>query len=201
MAKSKRSKPEASLPDEKKKGEKHYAAELERLQEELAHLQTWVKATGQRIVIIFEGRDAAGKGGMIRRITERMNPRVFRVVALPTPSDREKSQVFIQRYVTQLPAAGEILIFDRSWYNRAGVERVMGFTPEEKVQRFLELVPALRGDPDRGRHHAPQVLPRRERGRAGEALPPADRRPAAAVEAESHGSRIVPALVGLLQGL
>jgi len=143
MAKSKRSKPESFPPDEKKKGEKHYAAELERLQEELAHLQTWVKATGQRIVIIFEGRDAAGKGGLIRRITERMNPRVFRVVALPSPSDREKSQVFIQRYVTQLPAAGEILIFDRSWYNRAGVERVMGFTPEEKVQRFLELVPGF----------------------------------------------------------
>jgi polyphosphate kinase 2 len=141
MAKNKRSKPEASLPDEKKKGEKHYAAELERLQEELAYLQTWVKAAGQRIVIIFEGRDAAGKGGMIRRITERMNPRVFRVVALPSPSDREKSQVFIQRYVTQLPAAGEILIFDRSWYNRAGVERVMGFTPEEKVLRFLEMIP------------------------------------------------------------
>src|SRR5262245_44884231 len=142
MAKNKRSRPEVSLPaPDKKKGEKEYAAELERLQEELAHLQTWVKATGQRIVIIFEGRDAAGKGGLIRRITERMNPRVFRVVALPTPSDREKSQVFIQRYVTQLPAAGEILIFDRSWYNRAGVERVMGFSTEEKVLRFLELVP------------------------------------------------------------
>lgn len=143
MAKSKRSKPEAPAPDEKKKDGKHYTAELERLQEELAHLQAWVKATGQRIVIIFEGRDAAGKGGLIRRITERMNPRVFRVVALPSPSDREKSQVFIQRYVAQLPAAGEILIFDRSWYNRAGVERVMGFTPEEKVQRFLELVPGF----------------------------------------------------------
>jgi len=141
MAKSKRPETDAALPAKEKTGEKRYAAELERLQEELAHLQAWVKATGQRIVIIFEGRDAAGKGGMIRRITERMNPRVFRVVALPTPSDREKSQVFIQRYVTQLPAAGEILIFDRSWYNRAGVERVMGFTPEEKVRRFLELVP------------------------------------------------------------
>ena len=141
MAKDKPSKPSAEVPAKERKGEKHYAAELERLQEELARLQTWVKATNQRIVIIFEGRDAAGKGGLIRRITERMNPRVFRVVALPSPSDREKSQVFIQRYVTQLPAAGEIVIFDRSWYNRAGVERVMGFTPEEKVRRFLELVP------------------------------------------------------------
>ena len=141
MAKNKRPRQEGSLSSTGSKGEKHYGAELQRLQEELAHLQAWVKATGQRIVIIFEGRDAAGKGGLIRRITERMSPRVFRVVALPSPSDREKSQVFIQRYVTQLPAAGEILIFDRSWYNRAGVERVMGFTPEEKVRRFLELVP------------------------------------------------------------
>lgn len=141
MAKSKRSKSGVDLPAKETSNGKRYASELQRLQEELAHLQSWVKATGQRIVIIFEGRDAAGKGGLIRRITERMSPRVFRVVALPSPSDREKSQVFIQRYVTQLPAAGEILIFDRSWYNRAGVERVMGFTPEEKVRRFLELVP------------------------------------------------------------
>ena len=141
MAKRKRASSAVTLPAKEKHAGKHYAAELERLQEELAHLQAWVKATGQRIVIIFEGRDAAGKGGLIRRLTERMNPRVFRVVALPSPSDREKSQVFIQRYVTQLPAAGEILIFDRSWYNRAGVERVMGFSSEEKVQRFLELVP------------------------------------------------------------
>ena len=120
---------------------KRYLEELARLQVELAHLQAWVKNTGQRIVVIFEGRDAAGKGGLIRRMTERMSPRVFRVVALPTPSDREKSQVFIQRYVAQLPAAGEIVIFDRSWYNRPGVERVMGFSSEERVQRFLELVP------------------------------------------------------------
>ena len=120
---------------------KSYSEELARLQLELAHLQAWVKQTRSRIVVIFEGRDAAGKGGMIRRMTERMSPRVFRVVALPSPSDREKSQVFIQRYVTQLPAAGEIVVFDRSWYNRAGVERVMGFSSEEKVQQFLEAVP------------------------------------------------------------
>jgi polyphosphate kinase 2 len=102
-----------------------------------------VKATGARIVIIFEGRDAAGKGGMIKRLVERVSPRVFRVVALPAPSDREKTQMYIQRYMAQLPAAGEILIFDRSWYNRPGVERVMGFTPEEKVKRFLQLAPAV----------------------------------------------------------
>ena len=116
---------------------------LARLQVELAHLQAWVEKTGARIVVIFEGRDAAGKGGMIKRITEKVSPRVFRVVALPSPSDREKSQIFMQRYISQLPAAGEIVIFDRSWYNRAGVERVMGFTPEEKVKRFLENLPQL----------------------------------------------------------
>lgn len=122
---------------------KDYERELARLQVELAQLQAWVQKTGARIVVIFEGRDAAGKGGLIKRITEKVSPRVFRVVALPSPSDREKSQIFMQRYVTQLPAAGEIVIFDRSWYNRAGVERVMGFTPEEKVQAFLENLPQL----------------------------------------------------------
>jgi polyphosphate kinase 2 len=122
---------------------KAYEKEIARLQEELAQLQAWVKKTGARIVIIFEGRDAAGKGGLIKRITEKVSPRVFRVVALPTPSDREKSQVFMQRYIAQLPAAGEIVIFDRSWYNRAGVERVMGFTSEEKVKRFLENLPQI----------------------------------------------------------
>ena len=118
-----------------------YKKELARLQEELAHLQAWVKATGARIVVIFEGRDAAGKGGIIRRMTERVSPRVFRVVALPSPSDREKTQIYSQRYIAQLPAAGEIVIFDRSWYNRPGVERVMGFCTEEQALRFLELVP------------------------------------------------------------
>jgi polyphosphate kinase 2 len=122
---------------------KNYEKELAHLQEELAQLQAWVVQTGARIVIIFEGRDAAGKGGLIKRITEKVSPRVFRVVALPSPSDREKSQIFMQRYISQLPAAGEIVIFDRSWYNRAGVERVMGFTPEKKVRRFLENLPQL----------------------------------------------------------
>jgi polyphosphate kinase 2 len=122
---------------------KEYLARMEELQVELAHLQAWVKATGARIVILFEGRDAAGKGGLIRRITERVSPRVFRVVALPSPSDREKSQMYFQRYMAHLPAAGEIVIFDRSWYNRPGVERVMGFTPLDKVKRFLEVAPHI----------------------------------------------------------
>ena len=127
----------------KKARNRAYEKELTRLQVEVAHLQAWVKATGARIVIIFEGRDAAGKGGVIRRLTERVSPRVFRVVALPAPSDREKTQIYFQRYMAQMPAAGEVVIFDRSWYNRPGVERVMGFTPEDKVKRFLELAPAL----------------------------------------------------------
>ncbi|MBB3351084.1 polyphosphate kinase 2 [Rhizobium sp. L9] len=133
--------PTRSGKDKKKKKSWDYDKEINRLQVELAHLQAWVKKSGARIVIIFEGRDAAGKGGMIKRITERVSPRVFRVVALPAPTDREKSQIYMQRYIAHLPAAGEIVIFDRSWYNRAGVDRVMGFTSEKKAQRFLELAP------------------------------------------------------------
>jgi polyphosphate kinase 2 len=120
---------------------KEYEKELLRLQAELCHLQEWVKATGQRIIVVFEGRDGAGKGGTIKAITERVSPRVFRVVALPAPSDREKSQMFMQRYVAHFPAAGEVVIFDRSWYNRAGVEYVMGFCTGEQHRRFLELCP------------------------------------------------------------
>jgi polyphosphate kinase len=120
-----------------------YEQELERLQIELVHLQQWVVATGAKICIVFEGRDGAGKGGAIKRITERVSPRVFRVVALPAPTERERSQMYIQRYIPHLPAAGEIVIFDRSWYNRAGVERVMGFCTPEQTDRFLELVPAV----------------------------------------------------------
>jgi polyphosphate kinase len=134
---------DASADRPEKMPKKVYEKEISRLQEELAQLQAWVQQTGARIVIILEGRDAAGKGGLIKRITEKVSPRVFRVVALPSPSDREKSQVFMQRYITQLPAAGEIVIFDRSWYNRPGVERVMGFTPEARVKRFLETLPQL----------------------------------------------------------
>ena len=120
---------------------KEYEKELVRLQAELCKLQDWVKHKGLRVIVVFEGRDGAGKGGTIRAITERVSPRVFRVVALPAPSDREKTQMHIQRYMRHFPAAGEIVIFDRSWYNRAGVEYVMGFcTPEERDQ-FLEVVP------------------------------------------------------------
>ncbi len=120
---------------------KEYESQLRTLQTELCHLQSWVKHKGLRIVIVFEGRDGAGKGGTIRAITERVSPRIFRVVALPAPSDREKSQMYIQRYLAHFPAAGEIIIFDRSWYNRAGVEYVLGFCSKEENRRFLELVP------------------------------------------------------------
>ncbi|WP_420406380.1 polyphosphate kinase 2 [Nisaea sp.] len=121
----------------RKLGRKEYEKALHDLQIELCHLQAWIKATGERAVVVFEGRDAAGKGGVIKRITERVSPRVFRVVALPAPSEREKSQLFAQRYIQHFPAAGEIVLFDRSWYNRAGVERVMGFAEMEQVHRFL----------------------------------------------------------------
>jgi len=120
---------------------KEYDKELTRLQTELCHLQEWVKETGERVVIVFEGRDAAGKGGTIKAITARVSPRVFRVVALPAPSDREKTQLYSQRYLHHFPAAGEIVIFDRSWYNRAGVEHVMGFCNDEQYQRFLGVSP------------------------------------------------------------
>ncbi|HEY7091318.1 MAG TPA: polyphosphate kinase 2 [Tepidisphaeraceae bacterium] len=120
---------------------KKYEKELRRLQGELCTLQDWVKHKGLRVMIVFEGRDGAGKGGTIRAITERVSPRVFRVVALPAPSDREKSQMYMQRYMAHFPAAGEVVIFDRSWYNRAGVERVMGFCTEEQYQRFMKNCP------------------------------------------------------------
>src|SRR5689334_11946967 len=122
---------------------KKYERELRRLEAELCHLQDWVRREGLRLMVIFEGRDGAGKGGTIRAIAERVSPRVFRVIALPAPSDREKSQMYVQRYVPHLPAAGEIVIFDRSWYNRAGVERVMGFCSEEQARWFYKAVPAV----------------------------------------------------------
>jgi polyphosphate kinase len=122
---------------------KAYEQELQKLQIDLCHLQEWVKARGARIIIVFEGRDAAGKGGTIKAITERVSPRVFRTIALPAPSDREKTQLFMQRYVERFPAAGEVVIFDRSWYNRAGVEYVMGFCTEQEHRRFLELCPQI----------------------------------------------------------
>src|SRR5260370_27606196 len=120
---------------------KEYEKELSRLQEELCKLQDWIKYKGLRVIIVFEGRDAAGKGGTIRAITERVSPRVFRLVALPAPSDREKSQMYIQRYMQYFPGAGEIVIFDRSWYNRSGVERVMVFCTKDQYRQFLQICP------------------------------------------------------------
>ena len=122
---------------------KKYEKELVKLQARLCVLQEWVKAKGAKIIVVFEGRDAAGKGGLIKAISERVSPRVFRVVALPAPSDREKSQMYLQRYIPHFPAAGEIVIFDRSWYNRAGVERVMGFCTKDEYERFLEICPTF----------------------------------------------------------
>jgi polyphosphate kinase 2 len=128
---------------EKSLKRKKYEKEMRRLQGELCKLQAWVKYKGLSVIVVFEGRDAAGKGGTIRAITERVSPRVFRLVALPAPSDREKTQMYIQRYMQHFPAAGEIVIFDRSWYNRAGVERVMGFCTDEQYRQFLKLCPIV----------------------------------------------------------
>jgi len=137
-------KPKASNAGAKPKmRNKKYAKEMRKLQVELCKLQEWVRYKGLRIILVFEGRDGAGKGGIIKAITERVSPRVFRAVALPTPSDREKTQVYMQRYLQHFPAAGEIVIFDRSWYNRAGVEIVMGFCSKEQHRRFLELCPVF----------------------------------------------------------
>jgi polyphosphate kinase 2 len=145
MLKDKQRKGEtAEAPTESGKvARKEFEKELAKLQVELTRLQTWAKDKGARIIVVFEGRDTAGKGGVISRITARTSPRVFRHVALPVPSDREKTQVFIQRYIAHFPAAGEIVLFDRSWYNRAGVERVMGFVTDEDYERFLTMVPVV----------------------------------------------------------
>jgi polyphosphate kinase 2 len=142
--KDKKKNPEDSPKDEKKRlDRKIYEAALFDLQAELVKLQEWVVARGERIMVVFEGRDAAGKGGVIKRITERVSPRIFRVVALPAPTEREKSQVYMQRYVAHFPAAGEIVLFDRSWYNRAGVEHVMNLCSEDQYRRFLESCPTF----------------------------------------------------------
>jgi polyphosphate kinase len=132
-----------TTPEKTKLTRKEYEGELHKLQVELCKLQDWVKREGLRIIVVFEGRDAAGKGGTIKAITERVSPRVFRIVALPAPSDREKTQIYMQRYMQHFPAAGEIVIFDRSWYNRAGVEYVMGFCSKEEHRRFLEVCPKV----------------------------------------------------------
>jgi polyphosphate kinase 2 len=143
MAKSKkgRKSKHAKAGKPAKLSTKLYERELERLQGELVKLQYWVQAKGLRVIVIFEGRDAAGKGGAIKRITERVSPRIFRVVALPAPTERERTQLYIQRYMAHFPAAGEVILFDRSWYNRAGVERVMGFCSDEQYERFLTEAP------------------------------------------------------------
>jgi polyphosphate kinase 2 len=144
--KHKKTKPAKQATHDNKKGKlsrKYYEQELEKLQGELVKLQFWVRKTGAKVIIVFEGRDAAGKGGVIKRITERVSPRVFKVIALPAPSEREKSQLYIQRYLKHFPAAGEVVMFDRSWYNRAGVERVMGFCTDREYQRFMRLAPSF----------------------------------------------------------
>jgi polyphosphate kinase 2 len=134
---------EVSAEPRPKMSRKEFEKEMEKLQVELVKMQEWVKATGAKICVIFEGRDTAGKGGVIKRITERVSPRVFRVVALSAPTEREKSQMYFQRYMPHLPAAGEVVLFDRSWYNRAGVERVMGFATTEQVEYFLKYAPPV----------------------------------------------------------
>ena len=143
MAKNKAKPGGVKRSQTKKIKSKAYLKELAKLHVELVKLQQWVKATGAKVCIIFEGRDGAGKGGTIKALVERVSPRIFRVVALPAPTEREKSQMYIQRYVPHLPAGGEIVIFDRSWYNRCGVERVMGFCTEEQAKKFLEVVPGM----------------------------------------------------------
>ena len=143
MDKMKSKKPRTKVDGPPKMKRKAYEKELHKLQVKLCRLQDWVKQKGLRAIIAFEGRDAAGKGGTIRALTERLSPRVFRVVALPAPSERERSQLFLQRYIQQFTAGGEVVIFDRSWYNRAGVEHVMGFVSKEGYERFLTLAPKI----------------------------------------------------------
>jgi len=140
---TKKAKNKQGAAGDDKLSRKGYEKELRRLQAELCKLQEWVKHKGLRVIIVFEGRDGAGKGGTIRAITERVSPRTFRVIALPAPSDREKSQLYLQRYLPHFPAAGEVVIFDRSWYNRAGVERVMGFCTDEQYEEFLKRCPTF----------------------------------------------------------
>jgi polyphosphate kinase 2 len=132
-----------SKPETKKLPRKTYEEELYRLQVELVRMATWIKESGERVVVVFEGRDAAGKGGVIKRITEYVSPRVVRTVALPVPTDREKTEWYFQRYISHLPAAGELVVFDRSWYNRAGVEKVLGFCTEDEYARFLRQCPTF----------------------------------------------------------
>ena len=176
---------------------KEYEAELRRLHGELVAMQEWVKASGAKVCVVFEGRDTAGKGGTIKAITERVSPRVFRVVALPAPTEREKSQMYVQRYIPHLPAAGEVVIFDRSWYNRAGVERVMGFCTEEQAKRFLRAGARRRAGDGRFGDHAPEVLARGQRGGADQAAAEPDRRSPQDLEAVGDGPQVLQPLVRL----
>jgi polyphosphate kinase 2 len=143
MAKKDRKEKKGKQTDVGPLGRKEYEEQLKKLHIELVKAQAWITHKGLKVCVVFEGRDGAGKGGTIKAITDRVSPRVFRVVALPAPTEREKSQMYVQRYIAHLPAAGEVVIFDRSWYNRAGVERVMGFSDEAQVKRFLRIVPAV----------------------------------------------------------
>jgi len=143
VAKKKTKEKVSKVSKPRKLRKKEYETELHDLQVELVKLQEWVEATGARIVVVFEGRDAAGKGGTIQAITDRVSPRIFRTVALPKPNDRERTQFYFQRYIAHLPAAGEVVLFDRSWYNRAGVERVMGFCTEAEVEEFFRVCPVF----------------------------------------------------------
>ena len=177
---------------------KDYEKELRKLQEELCYLQDWLRTSGERVIVVLEGRDAAGKGGTIKAITERVSPRVFRVVALPAPSDREKTQMYLQRYVERFPAGGEIVIFDRSWYNRAGVEYVMGFCSPKEHTALSRTHPCCREVHHRWRHPAHQDLAGGRPGGAGAALQGSHRRSDPPVEAEPDGHRVVRPLVRLL---
>ena len=177
----------SKLNGPKKMKGKEYVKELRKLQAELCQLQDWVKHKGLRVIIIFEGRDGAGKGGTIRAITERVSPRVFRVVALPAPSDREKTQMYMQRYMQHFPAAGEVVIFDRSWYNRAGVEYVMGFCTKEQ-HRSLSRASARRSRSTSSMAaSSDQILARGQRQGTETPLRSAHRRPAAPMEAQPDG--------------
>jgi polyphosphate kinase 2 (PPK2 family) len=174
---------------------KAYERELRRLHGELVAMQEWVKASGAKICVVFEGRDTAGKGGTIKRITERVSPRVFRVVALPAPTERERSQMYIQRYLPHLPAAGEVVIFDRSWYNRAGVEPVMGFCTLEETERFLELVPGVEKAMVDSGDLAAEVLAGGQPRRADPAAEAPHRRSAEGLEALGVGPVVLQPLV------
>ena len=179
---------------------KDYAREMKKLHVELVKLQEWVKLKGLKVCIVFEGRDGAGKGGTIKAITERVSPRVFRVVALTAPTEREKSQMYVQRYLPHLPAAGEVVIFDRSWYNRAGVERVMGFCTEEEAEGFLKIAPVFERLMVAFRHHPAQVLAGGEPRGADAPTRGAHRRRPQDLEALADGPQVLQSLVRLFEG-